>query len=140
MVKKNRTTLIIVIAIASVLFILASLFFRLVTFPAFISVISVCAPEDIAEKQLEDSGFVLAGQFTAGRGVDPEILIFVSDPLVPLHENCHQTQFDEGRLNSCALIVNKYIDEVECYIAQRLPEPLYTIRYGVPPEINVTSP
>lgn len=138
MVKKKRTGLFIVIAIISILFILASLFFRLVTFPAYLSVVSVCAPEDIAEEQTTDKGFVLAGQFTAGGGVDPEIKIFVPSPQVAKHENCHQTQFEEGRLNSCVLIVNKYIDEVECYIAQRLPDSTYIIRYGVPP--NVTSP
>lgn len=85
--------------------------------PAYYSVQGNCVIN--GKEILQDAGYEVVGQFSYSNNTT-STQIFVQDPIVVKHENCHYQQFLERRLFNCNIKFLNYINEVECYIRQYL--------------------
>lgn len=90
--------------------------------PAYLSIKVGCAEQSNSTQSMRDYakslGVTVAGVHNRKTG---EIKVFVPDPdeSVLKHELCHQKQHKEGYLYTCDQKFFKFLNEVECYIAQR---------------------
>ncbi len=60
-----------------------------------------------------------------GEYIDSQIEVFTEDPEVLKHELCHVHQAETGDTGSCSNPKTIYFAEVECYVAQRLPDKIF---------------
>ena len=108
-----------------------------VLYPSYLSTQEACNPK---KQPIEEpkTNFITAGVFTQkfkedGK-VERKIEIYrdYQDKRVLKHENCHLQQSLQNRLHSCQKeeIKFHYLNEVECYIAQKLPNIIYEKFYG----------
>ncbi|MEK6880658.1 MAG: hypothetical protein AABY22_13660 [Nanoarchaeota archaeon] len=113
---------------------LLTLFINNYYIPARASYNLVCNPEIAEEQGLKIIGATYSDNITGETTI--KIFIDKNDPQYNStlkHENCHLAQ--NNRLisfpNFCGgLGISKTLREVECYISEDLPEPIYKIFYG----------
>lgn len=89
--------------------------YQTIFYPAYLSVASVCFPE--GDKYVESKGYIQAGQFNLS---DQSISIFIedNDGRVQRHENCHRSQFLQGKIYRCDRIIFLYLLELEAYYSE----------------------
>lgn len=122
----NRNVLLIILAFMIVI-ILMILSYKVV-YLAYLSTKVGCFPEKISQEQ--NQTFKIAGKIETNNNT-ATISIYSSNIPVIKHEYCHLAQFKQNRLSGCYLGgFYRFIDESECYIAQRLPDGLYKPIYG----------
>lgn len=135
---KNSTKNIIALSIIAVVLIIFLISYNPILKPSYISMKTACFPEDI---NLTEQGFVITGVFKVDSEGKEDIEVRIPENPELLeerkstikHEWCHAIQFRQGRIKSCKLGGSfKYIQEVECYIAQRVPDDFYNKIYGEP--------
>lgn len=103
--------------------------------PAYMSYASQCIPH--GEQIALDNGYFSVGQ-TSYNSVTGNISVEIdadyaktdTDNTVLRHEYCHVSQFRNKRAFSCFFSIGNYINEVECYIAEYLPDDIYVRIYG----------
>lgn len=89
---------------------------------AYYSTQSNCYPETIP--LIEAKGYEIQGFVNATTINDTEIInvnIFNYEPSVIRHEMCHVAQFKQKRLFNCVIKHLNYLNEVECYLFEKLP-------------------
>lgn len=124
--KKRLIQLIIVFAL--MIFILSFLFiFR----PAYWSTSSVCFEKELP-CTVKRAGMIIINQTNNQTDVEIKIFERESTPeyeIAEKHEYCHLQQYKQGRFYSCDIPALVYLNEVECYTAQYLPNSIYNLFY-----------
>jgi hypothetical protein len=136
-IKKMKRRLLILNVLLVTLFIL--LLFTVVFFagykevfrPAYYSTALKCFT--VGDLIVQEKGGAVQGQLRVTGNTNATISIFVDDPEneVLKHEIIHLRQFEQGRLSQCGLFgIASYLNEVEAYLFDGLPDPIYKKLYG----------
>jgi len=116
--ETKKLIIIIVVLVMSLLFVSFGIcwFYDNIHYPAYLSTKASCG--NWTEEYINELGYMTAGSFNVNEEIYIEILI--NDSEVIKHELCHQQQYEQGRLFSCKIPLLIYINEIECYIKQKL--------------------
>lgn len=102
---------------------------------SYVSMASVCYPQ--MQEKFESQGFVTLGVFTGSAG-NTTVQVFVNPKYEELHrrvlkhELIHKRQYEQGRsFLGCSLFgVFSYVNELEAYTFQNLPDRIFEKLYG----------
>jgi len=132
---KNKNMVKLIFVFFSFLCFLFCLFliYTNILYPAQLSLKVDCNKISIVE--LKDLGYYVGGFYNSSENkitITNETYIYASEFIGELqkHEKCHQVQFSQNRLANCNHKLILYLNEVECYIAQKLPDSFYNKIYG----------
>jgi hypothetical protein len=134
---KKYSTLIIkffvyLLVFVVLLFLSVNVLYRQILLPSYASVTSVCFPENIPKNFVEMGSTSYAFNTTTNKTT---IIVKINnnDTKLLKHEYCHVSQFTRKLTwrNGCNNInlLGKYLGEVECYIAEELPNSVYEQLY-----------
>lgn len=129
---KKNIKIIILVSIISFIVLILSYFISIIIIHSFLSVKTTCFPPETEE----ESDVIVLGYFQVNESGGSEISINVPRTYPELrlstikHELCHKKQFEKNRLFNCfAGGTFLFINENECYIAQKLNNNLYQRLY-----------
>lgn len=87
---------------------------------------------NLTQEQIQDQGTVVLGSFNPGNDTIT-INVPQDNPYykrIQKHENIHFVQKKEGRFYSCNFKPGLFLDELEAYIGETLPDSIYEFYYG----------
>ena len=99
--------------------------YKYILHPAYLSVYFVCYNPNIEE--LQERGYTITGIYKPSTD---EIILYHIDSKVWKHENIHSVQYKQNRLDTCDNPIKLYIDELEAYFGQYLPDFIYERVYS----------
>lgn len=108
--------------------------------PAHYSLVQSCLPKDVSSQILRNAGYYTTGSAVATLEnntiknititTSPKLEDYPKEKLQVLkHEYCHKKQMLKDTSISCNKPQGMYLKEVECYIAQYMPDVLYEKLY-----------
>ena len=99
-------------------------FGKYVVFPSYLSVKYACT--NVSIEEMQEQGYTIAGIY---RPSTNQIIIYDADPMTFKHEKCHYYQNLKGNLNNCSNQFLLFLDEIQCYTVQYLPDKIYNSLY-----------
>jgi len=117
------------VIILTVLFVLFVLLYRPIFYPSYLSVVSACYPDAEVLKNVTVIGKTIVCYNESGIE-NITIILYSDDQIYAKHEHVHVAQATSHRLFGCNNIIFAYLNEVEAYLMQNLPDNIFEWIYG----------
>lgn len=118
-----------VVIVLTILLFLFLLLYRPIFYPSYLSVVSVCYPDAPVLENVTTMGTTIVWYNETGIE-NVSVILYSDDPKYARHEHVHVVQATQHRLFGCNNIPFMYLNEVEAYTGQNLPDNIFIWVYG----------
>ena len=122
----------ILLIIFVIIFTIFLLIYKPILRPSYFSIVAVCAID--GEDILAENNLTVGGQTIITyneTGVENiTVIIYGNDTYLRKHETIHVVQARQNKLFGCTQILFAYLNEVEAYTMQNLPDKIFIKIYG----------